>query len=127
MNVSSGLAFVPFPISPVYCAAKAGLHSYTQSLRVQLQRSAVKVFELAPPLTETPLLGGFDPKDMEGVPAMPVAVLAKAAIDGLAKDDFEIRPGQANALKLMSRVAPGFILKQLSKGVDQMLARQAGS
>src|SRR6266481_2448580 len=29
MNVSSGLAFVPLPISPVYCATKAGLHSFT--------------------------------------------------------------------------------------------------
>ena len=32
MNVSSGLAFVPLPISPIYCAAKAGLHSFTESL-----------------------------------------------------------------------------------------------
>src|SRR5216684_1895575 len=32
MNVSSGLAFVPLPISPVYCATKAGLHSFTESL-----------------------------------------------------------------------------------------------
>ena len=30
MNVSSGLAFVPLPISPVYCATKAGLHSFTE-------------------------------------------------------------------------------------------------
>src|SRR5246500_1510988 len=37
MNVSSSLAFVPLPISPVYCAAKAGLHSFTESLRVQLK------------------------------------------------------------------------------------------
>ena len=37
VNVSSGLAFSPFPISPIYCATKAGLHSFTQSLRVQLK------------------------------------------------------------------------------------------
>jgi uncharacterized oxidoreductase len=34
-------------------------------------------------------------------------------------DRFEIRPGQANQLKMMSRVAPGFILKQMSRSVDR--------
>src|SRR6202158_5938920 len=67
LNVSSGLAFVPLPISPVYCAAKAGLHSYTESLRVQLKNTKVKVFELAPPTTQTELLGAFDVEDMKGV------------------------------------------------------------
>jgi uncharacterized oxidoreductase len=63
VNVSSGLAFTPFPISPVYGATKAGLHSFTQSLRVQLKNTSVKVFELAPPSTQTPLQNGFDPSD----------------------------------------------------------------
>ena len=47
------------------------------------------------------------------------------SIRGLAEDRLEIRPGQANALKFMSRVAPDFILKQLSKPVDRMLAEGA--
>ena len=123
MNVSSGLAFVPLPISPVYCATKAGLHSYSLSLRAQLKRSSIKVFELAPPLTETELLAGFESKDMEGIKAMPVAELVKHAIAGLAADKFEIRPGSSNALKMMNRVAPEFILGQLSKSVDGMLAK----
>src|SRR2546428_12833530 len=63
MNVSSGLAFVPLPISPVYCATKAGLHSFTESLRVQLKNTKVKVFELAPPATQTVLLGDFTFED----------------------------------------------------------------
>jgi short-subunit dehydrogenase involved in D-alanine esterification of teichoic acids len=40
------LAFVPLPISPVYCATKAGLHSFTESLRAQLKNTKVKVFDL---------------------------------------------------------------------------------
>jgi len=123
VNVSSGRAFVPFPISPVYCATKAGLHSFTQSLRVQLKNTKVKVFELAPPLTETPLLaGGFHADDLKGVRAMNVAKMVGQAIQGLQKDQLEIRPGLSNVLKLMSRLAPQFMLNQFSKSVDGMLA-----
>ncbi len=121
MNVSSGLAFVPLPISPVYCATKAGLHSFTESLRVQLKRTKVKVFELAPPATQTELLDDFNFEDMKGVSIMKVEDMVKVAIEGMQTDQFEIRPGQANQLKMMSRVAPGFILKQMSRSVDRML------
>lgn len=121
VNVSSGLAFVPFPIAPIYCAAKAGLHSFTQSLRAQLKNTRIKVFELAPPATQTPLLTGeFSVDDMKGAHVMDVTKMVVQAIDGLRKDRLEIRPGQSNALKLMSRVAPQFILNQLSKSVDAM-------
>src|SRR5256885_9753368 len=37
INVSSGLAFVPLPVAPIYCATKAAIHSYTVSLRFQLE------------------------------------------------------------------------------------------
>src|SRR5258707_7872162 len=66
-NVSSGLAFVPLNISPVYCATKAGLHSFPESLRVQLKNTKVKVFEPAPPATQTDLLGGFTSETTQGV------------------------------------------------------------
>jgi uncharacterized oxidoreductase len=123
LNVSSGLAFVPLPLSPVYCAAKAGLHSFTQSLRVQLKTTHIKVFELAAPLTQTSLVDAFDPEDLEGSTAMKVDQMVGIAIDALSRDRFEIRPGQSNALKIMSRIAPQFILRQLSKPVDRMLAQ----
>src|SRR5260370_836039 len=121
MNVSSGLAFDPLPISPVYCATKAGLHSFTESLRVQLKNTKVKVFELAPPATQTELLADFSSEDMKGVSIMKVEEMVKVAVKGMQADRFEIRPGQANQLKMMSRVEPGFILKQMSRSVDRML------
>ena len=125
MNVSSGLAFVPLPISPVYCATKAGLHSFTESLRVQLKNTKVKVFDLAPPATQTELLGGdFDVEDMKGASIMKVEEMVQVAVKGLQTDRFEIRPGQANQLKMMNRLAPGFILKQMSRSVDRMLGTQ---
>ena len=125
VNVTSGLAFVPLPISPVYCATKAGLHSFSLSLRVQLKNTRVKVFEVAPPATATELLADMHGDDMKGVPVMKVEDMVAASIKGLAADRLEIRPGQANGLKFMSRVAPEFILKQLSKPVDRMLAQTA--
>src|ERR1700720_3120681 len=124
MNVSSSLAFVPLPISPVYCATKAGLHSFTESLRVQLKNANVKVFDLAPPLTQTELLGGFDVEDMKGASLMKVEDMVKVVVKGMQADRFEIRPGQANQLTMMSRVAPGFILTQMSRSVDRMLRAQ---
>jgi len=57
VNVSSGLAFVPLPITPTYCATKAALHSYTESLRVQLADTGVQVLELIPPGVQTDLMG----------------------------------------------------------------------
>lgn len=57
MNVSSGLAFVPLPMTPTYCASKAAIHSYTESLRVQLAETGIQVLELIPPGVQTDLMG----------------------------------------------------------------------
>lgn len=126
VNVSSGLAFVPLPTSPVYCATKAGLHSFTLSLRVQLKNTRVQVFEVAPPATSTELLAHADEADMKGVSIMATDAMVAESIAGLASDKLEITPGQAKQLKFMNRVAPQFILNQLSKPVDRMLAKTAG-
>ena len=65
MNVSSGLAFVPMARTPTYCATKAAIHSYTQSLRYQLRGSGTEVLELIPPYVATGLLAGAaDPRAM---------------------------------------------------------------
>jgi uncharacterized oxidoreductase len=125
VNVSSGLAFTPFPISPIYGETKAGLHSFTQSLRVQLKNTNVKVFELAPPATETPLVDAFDPAtDAKGAPPlMDVKTLVRHAIKGLQKDHLEILPGFSRVLNLMSRIAPGLMVKAASRPMDAMLAQ----
>jgi len=52
--VTSVLAFVPFVMQiPIYCIAKAGLHSYILLLRKQLEDTPVKIYEIAPPKVET--------------------------------------------------------------------------
>ncbi len=115
VNVSSGLALIPFTISPIYSAAKAGLHAYTKCLRAQMKGTSVRVIELLPPGTETPLFRGEFEQEMKGQKGMDVTVLVKQAIAGIEADRDEIRPGLTKVLGLMSRVAPDFMMAQIAK------------
>jgi uncharacterized oxidoreductase len=60
VNVSSGLAFIPLALTPTYCATKAAIHSYTESLRYQLRGTPIEVLELIPPYVATHLMNGAD-------------------------------------------------------------------
>ena len=60
INVSSALAFVPVPALPIYSATKAAVHSYTQSLRFQLEDSGVEVIGLMPPAVATEMTSEFE-------------------------------------------------------------------
>ncbi len=68
MTVSSGLAFVPISPFPAYCATKAAIHSWTQSLRYQLRDTAVEVLEIAPPYVQTELSGTHQATDPNAMP-----------------------------------------------------------
>jgi len=68
MATTSGLAFVPFAPFPTYCATKAFLHSWLQSLRFQLRNTPVEVIELAPPYVQTELGGARQLSDPHAVP-----------------------------------------------------------
>lgn len=68
ITVSSGLAFVPLAMYPTYCATKAAIHSYTQSLRYQIKDTAVQVLELIPPYVQTDLGGPQQASDPNAMP-----------------------------------------------------------
>ncbi len=68
MTVSSGLAFIPMAATPTYCATKAAIHSYTQSLRHQLKETSVQVLELVPPYVQTELMGAGQANDPNAMP-----------------------------------------------------------
>src|SRR5271156_6128263 len=68
MTVTSGLGFVPLAMTPTYCATKAAIHSYTQSLRYQLRDTSVQILELIPPYVQTELMGPRQASDPNAMP-----------------------------------------------------------
>ncbi|RIV23729.1 SDR family NAD(P)-dependent oxidoreductase [Fibrisoma montanum] len=114
VNITSGLAFIPLKIVPVYCATKAALHSFSISLRSQLAETNVRVFEIAPPIVKTELHREAKARKQaeRGIPASDVA---EAALKALKNNNYEAIVGQAKSLKGASRIAPGFFHKLLNK------------
>jgi len=110
VNVSSAIAFMPYSSAPIYSASKAGVHAYTQALRLQLQGTNVKVFEMIPPGVNTNLQKDWVVKPDPGM-MMDVGQMVRVAIKGLQKDKPELKPRVVSIIKFMSRMMPGTILK----------------
>jgi short-subunit dehydrogenase involved in D-alanine esterification of teichoic acids len=72
VTVSSGLAHTPLRATPTYNATKAGIHLLSESIRLQLADTNVKVLELVPPAVRTELLPGQSESEF----AMPLADFA---------------------------------------------------
>lgn len=95
ITTTSGLAFVPRSSYATYCASKAFLHSWLQSLRHQLRRKSIEVIELAPPYVQTELAG---PQQANDPTAMPLADYITEVISLLEE------PTPANGEILVERV-----------------------
>lgn len=98
LNVTSGLAFTPFAMAPIYSATKAALHSFTMSLRHQLSDTSVEVIEVAPPAVNTDLGGAGLHTHGE-----PLDAFADAIFNELANGKQEIGYGSSVARLRMSR------------------------
>lgn len=68
ITTTSGMAYVPRANFPTYCASKAFLHSWLQSLRTQLKHTNVEVLELSPPYVQTELSGPHQVTDPHAMP-----------------------------------------------------------
>ncbi|GAY14085.1 SDR family oxidoreductase [Mycobacterium sp. shizuoka-1] len=77
MTVSSGLAFAPLKVTPSYNATKAAIHMLSESLRLQLADTSVKVVELVPPAVRTALLPGQQNSEF----AMPLEEFVDEVVD----------------------------------------------
>lgn len=76
VTVSSGLAHIPLRITPTYNATKAAIHMLSETLRLHLAGTGVKVIELVPPSVRTALLPGQETSDF----AMPLDEFADEVI-----------------------------------------------
>jgi uncharacterized oxidoreductase len=119
INTSSALAFVPLPSAPIYSATKAAIHSYTQSLRFQLEETGVEVIELMPPVVKTDMTAELSEGDSFTV--ITTDELVRQSFAALKAGALEIRPGQSKQLALLRRLAPNFINRQLWKASKKLV------
>ena len=104
VNVTSGLAYAPYAVMPVYCATKAALRSFTLSLRHQLRTTSVRVIELSPPAVSTELHDYMGPKGR--AIGIPLEEFVREAMDGLNSGSEEIHV--ANAKNLFANPVESF-------------------
>jgi uncharacterized oxidoreductase len=109
VNVSSIVAFVPGHRLATYAASKAALHSYTQSLRITLANTNIKVFELMPPLVNT----AFS-TEIGGANGIPPSVVANDLFNSLATNNYEIRVGQTENIYNLYLSSPAAALQAMN-------------
>ncbi len=105
VNVTSGLAIAPNTGSAVYCATKAALRSYSQSLRAQLAGTNVTVLEALPPVVETQMTAS------RGGNKMPPEECARQIIDALEQGRDQVNVGMVKVLSLVHSLSPGLARK----------------
>ena len=100
VNISSGLALVPKQSAAMYCASKAALHSFSKTLRWQLEDTNVRVFEVLPPLVETAMTEG------RGKGKISPTQFADAFLVGFSSDRYEMFIGKTKLLNVINRFSP---------------------
>lgn len=109
VNITSGLAYAPKRTSAVYSATKAGLHLFSQALRLQLKGSGVRVVEAVMPLVDTPMTQG------RGSGKLSAAEAARQVVSGLLRHQDTVWVGKASALPWLLRLAPGLVARIMSR------------
>lgn len=112
VNVTSGLALAPKASSPVYCATKAGVRSFTRGLRYQCEAKQphVRIVEALPPLVDTGMTAG------RGRAKISTEMCAAEIVSGLVAGRHEIYVGKAKLLRAIMRVAPALGYRIMRRG-----------
>ena len=107
--VTTGLIYAPKAVYPIYCSTKAAVHSFTQTLRMQL-KDRIKITEVMMPAVDTPFHNGPAPKI-----SIPVEEAIKGMLKGLYNGKDEIKVAGVRMLYRMSRIVPSLAVKLINK------------
>jgi len=107
VGIASVAGIRGLPGSEAYCASKAAVISYCESLRVELRRAGVKVVTIAPGFVRTPLTAR-NPYKMPFL--MEPDAFARRAVDAmLAGVSYRVIPWQMGAVAKLLRLLPNRI------------------
>jgi len=109
VNVTSLVSRQPKASAPVYSASKAGLASFTQSLRVQLRSGEIHLLEAVPPLVDTGMTAG------RGSRKISPDTMAEAIFQGVRKKKKIAAPGLSRRVLLLNRLLPELVGRILAK------------
>ncbi len=118
MNISSGLGYVPLAIMPVYCATKAALQSFTRSLRYQLKKTTVRVFDLAPPIVDTDLDQGARAARGQKSRGISAEKVAEAALSAFRHNRYDVAVMPAAILRVVARLMPNRIFAIFNRRIS---------
>lgn len=110
VNVTSGLAIAPRAGGPVYCASKAGLRSFTQSLRHNLRDTNVHVIEALPPVVDTAMTRG-----RVGGSKMSAKDCAAQIVDAIESNANEANVGMVKLLQMVYSISPALARRIMIK------------
>ena len=110
VNVTSGLAIAPRAGGPVYCATKAGLRSFTQSLRHNLRDTHVHVIEALPPVVDTAMTRG-----RVGGSKISAKECAAQIVDAIESNKAEANVGMVKLLRMVYSISPALARRVMIK------------
>ena len=114
VGIASVAAIRGLPGHGAYCASKAAVVSYCESLRGELRASGVKVVTIAPGYIDTPLTRG-NPYSMPFL--MPVEAFADRAFDAItAGASYRVIPWQMGVVAKLMRMLPNALYDKLASG-----------
>ncbi|MDQ1462592.1 MAG: uncharacterized protein QOI08_4076 [Actinomycetota bacterium] len=116
LNVSSLASFQPGPSNATYSATKAFVTSFTEAVHEELKGTGVSVSALCPGFTHTEFQerANAPAGDVPGFMWQEAPEVARAGLDGLAKNRAVVIPGTANkVMGNLSAVTPHAITRRV--------------